>query len=120
MMDKGEISTSPNVIVRFNPEEDLSCTPSSLSETSNENFLPSHINSNHESHGDSEAGNGCTPTLRPVTITPIRYSEIDKCVHYEGTIMQSVFKIFYSQLKSQNILHAYQQYSIIQFFSSTQ
>ena len=96
MMDKREISTSPNVIVRFNPGEDLSCTPSSLSETSNENFLPSHINSNHESHGDSEAGNGCTPTLRPVTITPIRYSEIDKCVHYEGTIMQSDFKILYS------------------------
>ena len=97
MMDKGEISTSPNVVVRFNPEEDLSCTPSSLSETSDENLFSTHINSNHGSHGNSEAvGNGCTPTLRPVTVTPIRYSEIDKCVHYEGTIMQSDFKIFYS------------------------
>ena len=97
MMDKGEISTSPNVIVRFNPEEDLSCTPSSLSETSDEIFFHSHINSNRGSHGNSEAiGNGCTPTLHPVTVTPIRYSEIDKCVHYEGTIMQSDFKILYS------------------------
>ena len=97
MMDKREILTSPNVIVRFNPGEDLSCTPSSLSETSDENFFPSHIKSNRGSHGSSEAvGNGYTPTLCPVTVTPIRYSEIDKCVHYEGTIMQSDFKIFYS------------------------
>ena len=97
-MDKGEISTSPNVIVRFNPEEDLSCTPSSLSETSAENLFSSHINSNRGSYGNSEAvGNGCTPTLRPVIVTPIRYSEIDECVHYEGTIMQSDFKILYSK-----------------------
>ena len=96
-MDKGEISTSPNVIVRFNPGEDLSCTPSSLSETSDENFFSTHINSYHGSHGNSEVvKKGRTPTLRPVTVTPIRYSEIDKCVHYEGTIMQSDFKIFYS------------------------
>ena len=89
MMDKGEISTSPNVIVRFNPEEDLSCTPSSLSQTSDENLFSTHINSNPGSCGNSEAvGNGCTPTLRPVTlVTPIRYSEIDQCVHYEGTII---------------------------------
>ena len=98
MMDKGEISTSPNVIVRFNPEEDLSCTPSSLSETSDENLFSTHINSNPGSYGNSEVvENGCAATLRPVTVTPIRYSEIDKCVHYEGTIMQLVFKIFYSQ-----------------------
>ena len=97
-MDKGEISTSPNVVVRFNPEEDLSCTPSSLSETSAENLFSSHINSNRGSYGNSEAvGNGCTPTLRPVIVTPIRYSEIDECVHYEGTIMQSDFKILYSK-----------------------
>ena len=89
MMDKGEISTSPKVIVRFNPEEDLSRTPSSLSDTSDDIFFHSHINSNRGSHSNSEAiGNGCTPTLHPVTVTPIRYSEIDKCVHYEGTISQ--------------------------------
>ena len=87
MMDKGEISTSPNVIVRFNPGEDFSCTPSSLAETSDEICFHSHINSNRGSHSNSEAiGNGCTPTLHPVTVTPIRYSEIDKCVHYAGTI----------------------------------
>ena len=87
MMDKGEISTSPNVIVRFNPEEDLSCTPSSLSETSDEIFFHSHINSNRGSHSNSEA--------IPVTVTPIRYSEIDKCVHYEGTISQPLkFSIY--------------------------
>ena len=97
-MDKGEISTSPNVVVRFNPEEDLSCTPSSLSETSDENLFSTHINSNHGSHGNSEVvKKGRTATLRPVTVTPIRYSEIDKCVHYEGTIMQLVVKIFYLQ-----------------------
>ena len=96
MMDKGENSTSPNVIVRFNPEEDLSCTPFSLSETSDENSFSTHIHSNGGSRGNFEAvGNGCTPTLRPITVTPIRYSEIDKCVHYEGTIMQSDFKLFY-------------------------
>ena len=96
-MDKEEISTSPNVIVRFNPVADLSCTPSSLSQTSDENLLSTHINSNPGSYGTSEAvGNGCTPTVRPVTLTPIRYSEIDQCVHYEGTIMHSDFKIFFS------------------------
>ena len=112
-MDKGEISTSPNVVVRFNPEEDLSCTPSSLSETSDENLFSTHINSNHGSHGNSEVvKKGRTPTLRPVTVTPIRYSEIDKCVHYEGTMSQ-LSKFSIHKKISYNISHVYQEYSTI-------